>query len=213
MVKFGKDTKSYKHREDLIALLPQGTRKVLDVGCGLGMMGVELKKQGIEIVGIEKNIDAAQEAEKNLSKIIIGDIENIILPFEKGYFDCLIFGDILEHTIDPWKVLKKCKEYLKKGGYCIASIPNVSHYSIIQNLLKNKWEYEDSGLMDRSHLRYFTLTSIRRLFYELGFTIIDIKEHMRTSIAGKILNILAFDNLKYLLVEQYLITAVKSYLC
>jgi len=213
MVKFGKDTKSYKHREDLIALLPQGTRKVLDVGCGLGMMGVELKKQGIEIVGIEKNIDAAKEAEKNLSKIIIGDIENIILPFEKGYFDCLIFGDILEHTIDPWKVLKKCKEYLKKGGYCIASIPNVSHYSIIQNLLKNKWEYEDSGLMDRSHLRYFTLTSIRRLFYELGFTIIDIKEHMRTSIAGKILNILAFDNLKYLLVEQYLITAVKSYLC
>lgn len=210
MGRIDKKKKNYEHREDLIALLPPDAKRVLDIGCGRGSMAEHLKERGIEVVGVEKNAEYAKEAEKYMKKVIVGDIEMITLPFEEGYFDCIVFGDVLEHTVNPWKAVEKCKRYLKDGGCFIASIPNISHYSIIQNLLRGKWEYEDSGLMDKSHLRYFTLDTIKRLFSEAGFEIIDIKYHLRTSRFGRILNRLVFNRLIHLLVEQYLIVSLKK---
>lgn len=193
-------------REDIISLIPNNAKCVLDVGCGFGYMGRRLKKErNVEVVGIEKEENVANVINENVDKLIVGDVENMRLPFKQGYFDCLVYGDILEHLREPWQVLKDHTYYLKKGGCCIASIPNISHYAIIKDLLKNKWEYKPSGILDRTHLRFFTLKSIRKMFKDAGYTIESEKQLIRASRFKHLLDKLLGGRIKYLLTEQYVI--------
>jgi 2-polyprenyl-3-methyl-5-hydroxy-6-metoxy-1,4-benzoquinol methylase len=202
-----KDDKYYKgDRKDIISLIPNDVRFLLDVGCGFGLMSKRLKeKQDIEVVGIEKEEKIADIARSNLDRLIIGDAEDLKLPFKQGYFDCLVYGDILEHLKEPWKILREHTYYLKKGGYCIASIPNISHYTIIKNLIKNKWEYTSAGILDDAHLRFFTLDSIRKMFKDAGYAIEEEKLYIRASKFKRFLNMLLGGRIKHLLAEQYLI--------
>ncbi|MEA3305807.1 MAG: class I SAM-dependent methyltransferase [Candidatus Omnitrophota bacterium] len=202
-----KNSKYYENdRKDIIALLPNEVKRVLNVGCGFGLMGKRLgEERGIEVVGIENQEEAAGIARANINKLIVGDVENLKLPFEKGYFDCLIYGEILEHLKDPWKVLNKHTYYLKKDGWCIASIPNIAHYSIIKGLLSNKWEYKPSGILDKTHLRFFTIEGIRKMFKDAGYTIEEEKKYIRASKSKKLLNKLLLGRINHLLIEQYLI--------
>jgi len=202
-----KENKYYQgERKDIISLVPNNVRFLLDVGCGFGLMGKRLKeKQNIEIVGIEKEGKIADIAKSNLDRLIVGDVEDLKLPFRQGYFDCLVYGDILEHLREPWRLLKEHTYYLKKGGYCIASIPNISHYSVIKNLIKNKWEYTSAGILDDAHLRFFTLDSMRKMFKDAGYTIEEEKLYIRASKFKRFLNMLFGGRIKHLLVEQYLI--------
>lgn len=195
-------------RGDIIALIPDGARRLLDVGCGFGMMGKRLKEErGAEVIGIESEDRAISIASGNIDKVIVGDVESLKLPFERGYFDCIVYGDILEHLKDPWALLKKHANYLKRGGLCIASIPNVAHYSIIKNLLKDRWEYRSQGLLDKTHLRFFTISGIRRMFEEAGYVIEEIKRIDRASPIKRLLNRLFLRKFKHLLTEQYIIKA------
>lgn len=198
-------------RHDMIQLIPSESRRILEVGCGEGKTGKILREKGFEeIVGIEINEKYAREGKANYDRLIIGDVEKIALPYEKGHFDCILYGDVLEHLMDPWQVLENHSVFLKSEGVIICSIPNIRHYRIIKKLVfRGKWEYQESGIMDRTHLRFFTLHSIQEMLEGAGF---EIKRIIRRPAATKWLkglNRLLRNRLINLLVRQYILLAVK----
>jgi len=159
-------------RPEVRNLIVPGCSKVLDVGCGEGNLGKALKEErDCEVWGVEINPRVAEVASDNLDKVIVGDYEKIVEDLPSGYFDCVIFADVLEHFVDPWGALKKTKRILKNGGQIVASVPNVRHWSVIKALLEGKWEYQEAGILDRTHLRFFTASSLVRMFKEIGFNI------------------------------------------
>lgn len=168
-----KDRKYYQSvNVTLLNLVDKNAKTILEVGCSEGRFGSAVKeKTGSTFYGIELYPSAAKEAEKIIDKVILGDIETMEFPFEHVSFDHIIFGDVLEHLQDPWNVFKKIKAYLKESGSILASIPNVGHISIIESLLSGNWTYMDSGLLDKTHFRFFTLNEINKMFQESGYVI------------------------------------------
>jgi len=209
----GKEDGYYGHkRTDILEHIPKDARRVLDVGCGSGVFGDALKKErgpSVEVAGIEIDADAARKAASKLDKVIAGDVEKIALPFPKGYFDVIIYGDILEHLMDPWGLLKKYKDILKTGGHVIASIPNIAHYKILNGLRNKEWRYEKAGLLDETHLRFFTINSIKRMFTEAGYRIVSISNIVRASKTRKRLNKLLLNRIIDSITEQYIVVAQK----
>jgi Tfp pilus assembly protein PilF/SAM-dependent methyltransferase len=155
------------------ALVPQNARSVLDVGCAAGEMGRLLKETGFQrVVGIERDAESAAHAREVLDEVVEGDVERIELPFEQGCFDCIVFADVLEHLIEPQEVLRRFRDYLTPDGVVIASIPNVRFAGVISNLVEGYWRYTDQGILDRSHLRFFTFNEIQRMFDAAGYEIV-----------------------------------------
>lgn len=147
-------------------------KSVLEVGCAGGHLGQALKAAGAgRYVGVEVVASAADAARTRLDEVICGSIETLELPFPEGEFDCLIGGDVFEHLVDPWAALTRCVRFVKRGGHVIASIPNVNHASIIAQLLQGKWTYADEGILDRTHLRFFTLETMLALFGQAGLAV------------------------------------------
>ena len=207
-----RNARYYSHaRVDLIRLIPPGTKKILEVGCGGGMTGKALREGGFErIVGIEINEEVAREGSPFYDRIIIGDVEKIRLPFEKEHFDCILYGDVLEHLVNPWQVLKDHQAFLKKGGSIICSIPNVRNYRILKNLIfRGRWEYTEDGILDRSHLRFFTLDSIQAMLQEAGFEIEGLVKRSSGAHWVKWIHRLLGNRLIEFLVRQYIIVARK----
>lgn len=155
----------------LLNKIDKNWRTVLDVGCGTGNLGAAIEDRGITVYGIEAFPEAAKKAESKLSHVFCGDIESAILPYESEQFDCMLFGDVLEHLVDPWSVLKKLRPYVKKDGTVLACIPNVGHISVVLELLAGKWTYRDAGLMDQTHLRFFTREETLSLFKAAGYEV------------------------------------------
>jgi len=198
-------------RDDLIRAIPPQAKRILEVGCAGGMTGKALREKGFkEVVGIEVNEEVAKSGKRYYDQLIIGDVEKVSLPFEKEYFDCILYGDVLEHLLDPWQALKKHHAFLKKGGTIICSIPNIRHYRIVKKLVfKGKWEYQGDGILDQTHLRFFTLHSIRRMLEEAGFEIRSLVKRPSAAHWIKWLNFLLGNRLIDLLVRQYIVVAVK----
>lgn len=148
---------------------------VLDIGCGIGVSLLELKNiyPNVGIYGIEISEGAGFIA-KSICDCIIGNIENIELPYDKGFFSYIILGDVLEHLTDPWKVISNLKKYIKEDGYIIASIPNIMHGQILYELIHGKFTYVDAGILDKTHLRFFTINEIKELFHSNGYKIESI---------------------------------------
>lgn len=166
----------YSDRDEMLPFIPGNTKKALDIGCGEGGFGKILKeKLSLEIWGIERLKEPAQKASRVYDKVIIADMEKDGLDLPYDYFDCLIFNDVLEHFVDPWKVLLKLKPHLTEGGHVIASIPNVRYFDNIYNLLmKRDWQYTEHGILDITHLRFFTERSIKTLFLGCGYEVVEI---------------------------------------
>jgi len=198
-------------REEFLSLVPLNARKILDVGCGSGGLGAVLRKKGIDVIGIENSEGLYREASEKLKQVFLADIEKFQIPFSKGYFDCIIYGDVVEHLIDPLTVLKNHKEYLSDNGYVIASVPNVRYYKLIARLVfSGSWDYMDKGILDKSHLRFFALINLKELFIEAGYEITDIRRNIVAARGLRILNLLLFGLLKDFLAYQYYIKAKKS---
>jgi GT2 family glycosyltransferase/glycosyltransferase involved in cell wall biosynthesis/tetratricopeptide (TPR) repeat protein/SAM-dependent methyltransferase len=159
-------------RPELAELVPATARRVLEIGCAAGEMGRLLKSQrpGIQVVGIEREEAAAALARQHLDGVIRGDIESLAdLPYPVGWFDCLVFGDVLEHLREPEVILRRLLAWLAADGAVVASIPNVRHQSVLLELMVNgRWQYRDEGLLDRTHLRFFTLAEVRALLAAAG---------------------------------------------
>lgn len=197
-------------RCDVVDLVEKGTKRVLDVGCAFGITGELLKEKGIEeVVGIEVQPHACEEASKRLDKVIMGNVQDLTLPYKDGYFDCIIYADILEHLIDPWSVLKRQNRLLKKGGHVVASIPNVRHYRVIKKLKSGRWDYEEKGVLDSTHVRFFTLESIKKMFRDAGYDIERIEYKISASNNRKLLNKILRGRLNESLSEQFLVRAAK----
>jgi len=147
-------------------------KKVLDVGCATGQISRRLKENGCTVVGIEIDEESAKVTKQYCENVIVGDVEKLSeLSYPEKYFDALLFGDVLEHLKDPLRVLRNLKRYLKDDGYIVCSVPNVAHIYIRLKILFGKWDYEDTGLLDRTHLRFFTIKSVKKLIEDAGFKI------------------------------------------
>ena len=165
-------TGSFGIRADLVNLMelsdPAQSIRVLEVGCRCGGTLLQIRNtyKNAQVYGIEQE-EALAKIAKQLATIIENDIEED-LPYEEAFFDFIILGDVLEHLKDPWETLSRLKKYVKPGGKIIASIPNMMHYSVLMPLIQGKWQYTDSGILDRRHLRFFTLEGIYELFRKAG---------------------------------------------
>ena len=166
-----------RQRKEMLPYIPSDVTKVLDVGCGAGTFGSVLKEnREVEVWGIEAFKDVAKEAMSRLDNVIIGDIENGLISLPNDYFDCIILNDVLEHLKNPWIVLKRLRDNLMERGYIIASIPNVRYYENVKSLLLQKdWKYVDEGILDKTHLRFFTINSIHVLFQSSGYNLLHIE--------------------------------------
>lgn len=159
-------------RSELLPLIPKTAMRILDVGCGEGMLGEGLLQRGAErVIGIEKEPKAAHTARKRLTQVIEGDIEDLSVSLDLGQFDAIICADVLEHLVDPWGVLERLARHLSPDGHVIASIPNARYLALVDHLVNGHWTYQPSGLLDKSHLRFFTLSEIRRIFADAGLSI------------------------------------------
>jgi 2-polyprenyl-3-methyl-5-hydroxy-6-metoxy-1,4-benzoquinol methylase len=131
------------------------------------------EKTGAETWGIEMEIKVAEKAKGNADHILVGKVDDLLSTIPDGYFDCIIFNDVLEHLIEPTEVLKNIRPKLSKKGIIIASVPNVRYFSNLYELLiKKDWEYKDAGILDSSHFRFFTQISMKRMFENAGYKIL-----------------------------------------
>ena len=167
-------------RPDIRALVNARGKRILDVGCAAGELGRALKQAGArEVVGIERASEAATLAKESLDRVFVSDVENISLPVDDEGFEYIIFADILEHTADPWSVLGSYRRYLKPDGCVVASIPNIRFYAVIARLIFNRWDYRESGILDHTHLRFFTLPTIKEMFARSGYRITRVDSKYR----------------------------------
>ena len=205
-------------RADVFNIIPDNINSVLDIGCSVGALGERIKQTyRAEVVGVELDEHMAEVAIKKLDRVIVGDVEEINLAdrLKPNHFDCIIFADILEHLKNPWGVLENTTKFLSDKGVIIASIPNVRHYTTIISLAINGyWQYNERGIHDKTHLRFFTLNNIRELFQNAGLKINKIKRNYRIIERPHHINIvskyLALPILREFLVFQYLIVAEKN---
>ncbi len=188
--------------------------RVLEVGCGTGNTGEALKRLGkaAEVVGIEREPEAAQLAAGKLDRVLRMSVEENALPLPLQYFDCILAGDVLEHLQDPWAVVNRLHACLKPGGRFIASVPNIRNWRILRNLvLAGRWEYMPSGILDRTHLRFFTKRSLVALFDRAHFTVDQIIPRFTfwPGSRSKVFNRLTFGLFEEFLTFQYIIVATR----
>jgi len=153
-------------RREVVDLVPETAVRVLDVGCGGGYLGKGLKqlRGDREVWGLEKDPRACGEAKKWLDQVVLADADRWDPPDKKGYFDTLVFADVLEHFPDPERVLQRTLPLMSATGAVAMSIPNIRFWSAVVHLAdQGNWTYQDEGLLDRSHLRFFTWKEILRL--------------------------------------------------
>lgn len=199
-------------RPELLEFVPEGVQRALDVGCGEGDFGSQLKIGGnAEIWGIEIDHSSATVAQGRLDRVLIGDITHLWRDLPDGYFDCIFFNDVLEHLINPGDVLLHIKRKLSPVGCIVCSIPNVRYYHTLRDLVVyKKWHYEDEGILDRTHLRFFTESSIQELFDTLDFEILKMKgiNPLADSWSFAVLNTLLLGHLSDCRYLQFAIVAI-----
>jgi methionine biosynthesis protein MetW len=202
-------------REDMQALVPAASRRILDLGCASGALGAALKgRQQCEVIGIESNPGLAEAATRRLDRVITVDLEAFAgrddLAAELGSFDCLVAGDVLEHLVDPWLVLRAYSALLEPGGTAVVSLPNVRYWQLFWSVgVKGTWPRHSVGVFDRTHLRWFTLRDAHELLEQASLDVVTVDRRLRLSpsrpLTGPLAQVLARTPGRTLLTFQHLL--------
>lgn len=162
---------------ELMAMIPDAARHVVEVGCMHGALAREWRAghPAARYTGIDIDPDYAKVAAEHCTQAFGADVETLDDARFARLFpsDCWIFGDCLEHLRDPWAVLRRIRERIDADGCLLACIPNAQHWSVMWRLASGQFRYEDSGLMDRTHLRWFTRTTMIELFESSGWQVVE----------------------------------------
>ncbi len=202
-------------RREMIAQVPATAAVVLDVGCGAGAFGAGLKaewnRQGrtLAVWGVELDTAAAARAAEVLDRVIVGDAGVVLADLPAGGFDTVILNDILEHVVEPEALLRSLRPLLTTDGCVVASLPNVRHFPNVVNLvIHGRWDYTDEGILDRTHLRFFTRSSMVDLFTGCGFAVErTVGLNPTGSLKFKLLNLLTLGRWADMRFLQFAVTA------
>jgi 2-polyprenyl-3-methyl-5-hydroxy-6-metoxy-1,4-benzoquinol methylase len=184
---------SYEYFEDEnLALLrhsPRGSR-VLDVGCGFGLLGERLREQGNSVWGIDAADDVAERATERLDRFVLADLTDqtgVAEQIGDQRFDVVVFADVLEHLPDPIGTLRSYLPFLAPGGSLLVSVPNVAVWNVRLGLLFGRFEYTPTGTLDRTHLRFFTRASLGRALGAAGLQVdsIDVNPGIARALVGR----------------------------
>lgn len=170
------DVYHYNLRPEVAAFIPTGVRSALDVGCAVGGFGETLRDRlgaDARLVGVDPVEDAAARARAagNFDAVHTGYFPSV-LPHDEA-FDLVCFNDVLEHTVDPWDILRRTRPHLTPSGHVLACIPNVQYAPVVWDLLRGRFAYTESGVLDRTHLRFFTRSSMIDLFESTGYEVVS----------------------------------------
>jgi methionine biosynthesis protein MetW len=170
----GQDLDPAESTAMIASMIPSGAR-VLDVGCGTGSVSrLIMYARDCAVVGLEPEGDRAAAASANGIEIVGAELREDLLP-ELGLFDVVLFADVLEHLVDPFEALRLAQRFLRNGGAVIASVPNIAHWTVRLSLLRGRFDYQPVGIMDATHLRWFTRRSLFRLFTQSGYRVVETK--------------------------------------
>ncbi|MEA2237928.1 MAG: hypothetical protein QOC81_2652 [Thermoanaerobaculia bacterium] len=175
------ETETYQYFEDVNwgLLRLWGARKnldVLDVGCGFATTSQHIAKRGNGVVGIESSAEAVAVARTRVSEVVHADLQqldDVKRALDGRRFDVIIFADVLEHLAWPIGILRGYLDLLKEGGSVIVSLPNVGLWSVRLSLLAGRFRYEETGVLDHTHLRFFTRRTAREMIEQAGLTVIN----------------------------------------
>jgi len=162
-------------RSEMLNYIPAHAQKILEVGCGEGNFCRQLKTNDREIWGLEINSEVAQKAKDVCDKVLVGSFDDQLVNLPVKYFDCVIFNDVLEHLYDPWTTIREVKNLLNDNGVLVTSIPNFRYISnLITEIIYHKdFEYKpEGGILDDTHIRFFTSKSMLRMFRQEGYEVL-----------------------------------------
>lgn len=200
-------------RADIVERLPDNPgARILEIGCARGGTGALALERGkcAEYFGVELHEPSAAEAKTRLSDVIVGDIEAMDLPFQSEEFDAIIVSEVFEHLVEPWKVVEKLARLLKPGGLFFASSPNISHYRVIHQLIRGRWRHTDVGVMDRTHLRWFTPEAYAKMFTDAGLQVRSIGPLVPSGGKVRLLNALTRNAFRHMFWVQINLMAEKK---
>jgi 2-polyprenyl-3-methyl-5-hydroxy-6-metoxy-1,4-benzoquinol methylase len=204
-------------RLDLIPFIPaKQNNKILELGAGGGDTLIKIKHMGLasEVVGIELfDMPNSNQKHAAIDQLIIGNIEHMELNLPENYFDAIICGDVLEHLIDPWTVVKKIVKFLKKDGVIIVSAPNLREYRTLSKIVfKGDFSYTKAGIMDKTHLRFFCKKNLVQLLNTPGLKLIKVASNIDSypsTTKTKIFNAFTFNLFYDFFVTQFYLVAQK----
>ena len=201
-------------RSEIIPLLPKYSPRALEVGCGTGATLLFIKEQGYAgwVGGIDLYADDKNTAEKSLDYFRLGSIEQNLFDIPEASIDLLLCLDVLEHLVNPWQALARLSTLLKPGGVLVTSIPNIRHFkALVPLLFRGEWNYSNDGLLDRTHLRFFTKSSAVELVQQAGFTIdTTLYTGLAAGSRASLINKLTLNIFRQFFQFQYLIKAYKT---
>lgn len=200
-------------RSEVFALLPDKSERVFEIGCGTGATLSQIKAKGLAnwVGGVELVADVVSAGKSNLDLLLEGNIENMELPISHSSLDVILCLDVLEHLVDPWAAVEKLKKYLKPNGVIIASLPNVKNLKVLLPLvLKDDWQYAQCGLLDRTHLRFFTKKTAIALFENAGLHVDTVPTFFNKKGSAGLVNTLTFGLFRSFIQFQYLVRARNS---
>lgn len=174
-------------RREMLPFIPESTTRLLEVGCGNAGFAVLLKQRSmLHVTGIESHPASASAARSRVDCLLDTSIEEALPALTGQSFDCIVLNDVLEHLVDPWAVMRQLRPLLAPGGTVVASLPNVRYLPVFKDyVLRGDWKYQQDGVLDRTHLRFFTRSGMHELFESAGFAIARIEGINPTNVSWK----------------------------